>query len=85
MSNVTVRNLPEDIYQALKAKAERNRRSLNQQVIVAIREYVDSDSPAGSETAIETIERLRRFRAGFPSGFVIDEDEFDRFKRAGRD
>lgn len=36
MTNITVRDIPDDIYERFKGLAERDRRSLNAEVIVAM-------------------------------------------------
>lgn len=36
MANLTIRNLPDELYASLKERAKRNRRSLNQEVIAEL-------------------------------------------------
>ena len=36
MATITLKNIPEELYQALKQSAERNRRSLNSEIIVCL-------------------------------------------------
>lgn len=36
MATLTIRDVPDDVYEALKQLAERNRRSLTQQVVVLL-------------------------------------------------
>lgn len=86
MANMTLRNIPDDIYNALKVKAEKNRRSLNQEAIQIIAENLEGTTfpDRETETTEELIQRLRRFRATLPEGFFVDDDDFNRLKRAGR-
>ena len=42
MATVTVKNIPDDIYERLKAVAEINRRSINSEIIVCIENAVAS-------------------------------------------
>ncbi len=49
MATLTIRNLPEELHQMLKSRAEVNRRSLNQQVIAdleALTQIGSEPSPA---------------------------------------
>mgnify|MGYP005854818343 CR=1 FL=1 len=38
MATITIRNLPDAVHERLKAQAKRNRRSLNQEVVVELSE-----------------------------------------------
>jgi plasmid stability protein len=40
MTSITIKNIPDDLYERLKAAAAANRRSINSEVIVAIEEAV---------------------------------------------
>jgi hypothetical protein len=48
--NITLKNVPEPVYRAMKRQAKRNRRSLNAEIIRAL------------ETEAAEAERLRRLR-----------------------
>lgn len=51
MPALQVRDLPEDVYAGLKERAAREHRSLSQQTIVGLREYLQMD-PEGVKTAV---------------------------------
>lgn len=40
MATVTIKNIPNELYEQLKLRAKRNRRSINNEVIVCIEESV---------------------------------------------
>ena len=46
MPSLQVRELPDDVYQALSLRAEREHRSLAQQAVVDLRRVVDADAAA---------------------------------------
>lgn len=39
MSNITIRDIPERLHQAIKQDAKKNRRSMNQQIIIIFETY----------------------------------------------
>jgi antitoxin FitA len=55
MPTITVKNIPEDLYQHLKEAASTNRRSINSEIIVCIERSLRSQK-------IDTEETLRRAR-----------------------
>jgi len=57
MPTLTIRNLPDDLHAALKERAKRNRRSVNQEVIAELNEAAGS---GGSDSARERWERANR-------------------------
>ncbi|MFP4540373.1 MAG: FitA-like ribbon-helix-helix domain-containing protein [Opitutales bacterium] len=87
MKAMTIRDVPEELHAALKERARRNRRSLNQQVIEDLSQLV------AGEAAMEEEERKRRrpeeligmvkeFRRG-ATGFMTAE-EIDAAMEEGR-
>lgn len=59
MATITVKNVPNDLYEKLKAKAEVNRRSINSEVIVCIERAVASHPI----DPIRFLEKVRLLRA----------------------
>lgn len=69
MATLTIKNLPDVLYQRLKAKAAEHRRSLNSEAILAVeRAVVDS----GAAPVEEILASLRRSRSRLDSLFVTD-------------
>ena len=79
MATLTVKNIPDDLYQKLKAVAAINPRSLNNEIIVCIENAVASRRIDIAE-ALESARRLRRLTADHP----IDDDAFNQAKAEGR-
>jgi plasmid stability protein len=69
MKTLTVRNVPDDVYRALSAMASRNRRSLQQQVLVVLERARALDQPSPLLRATQWRERL----AGRPLGNTVAE------------
>jgi predicted RNA-binding Zn ribbon-like protein len=79
MATVTVKNIPDDLYDRLKAVAEINRRSINSEIIVCIEHAVTSRRIA-PEKILESARHLRELTAKHP----ISNDEFNQAKTEGR-
>lgn len=78
-TSLTLKNIPDDIYERLKASAQRNHRSLNSEVIVCLETVL----PSAKVTPDERLSRARIPRRSLP------EEQFkvcdiDSFKREGR-
>jgi plasmid stability protein len=79
MRTLTIKNIPDELYEQLKQRAAANRRSINSEVIVLIERAVAAPrfSP---ETILEQANRLREKTAGY----MISEEEMRRDKETGR-
>lgn len=73
MKTLTVRNVPDDLYQALSMLATRNRRSLQQQVLVVLERARVLDQPSPVRRAAEWRTRLRGRRLGDTVAEVREE------------
>lgn len=73
--NITVKNIPEDLYEKLRRSAKINRRSINQEIIVCIEKSVQgkADTP---EKLLEKARKLRKKTAGYP----ISNDQLNLIK-----
>lgn len=67
---ITLKNIPDDLYQRLKEVAEIHHRSVNMQVIACLE---DTLVPTRAN-AEERIARIRRLRAGMPEINLGTED-----------
>lgn len=77
MATLTLKKIPDELHARLKESAERNRRSLNREILVRLEStftapVVDSREHAG---------RLKAFTDGQP---LLDHVLIDSFKRQGR-
>ena len=69
MAAITVKNIPDDLYEALKASAEENHRSINSEVIVSLgRLFLPKRL-----TVEEKLANIRKLRANIPARYVTDE------------
>ena len=72
MATVTVKNIPDELYERLKSVAEINRRSINSEIIVCIENAVVSRRINLDET-LENARRLRQLTAEHP----ISDEKFN--------
>jgi plasmid stability protein len=80
MATVTVKNIPDELYERLKALAKVNHRSINGEIITIIERSVGR-SP---EEVAEILERTRQIRE-LTAHYVITDDEITRMKNEGRE
>lgn len=70
MASITLKNIPDDLYERLKAAAHTHHRSINSELIRCL-EVVLKPHPVSPE---ERLERFRRIRPAIPSSAVSPED-----------
>lgn len=80
MANLSLKNIPDDLYAQLRASAEENRRSINGEIIYMLERSL---RPTRRDVAqrLESAAKLRQSLA--PR--VFDPADIDTFKRQGRD
>lgn len=78
MTTITVKNIPDDIYEKLKAKANTNRRSINSEIINCIEKNVTS-TRIDPEKFIAQIEQIPQSDAP-----KLNNDMLQQFKESGR-
>ena len=79
MPTLTIKGLPDQIYQRLKAQADANRRSLNGEIIVCLERAV---GPTRFDPE-EWLAEVRAFRDGLPREPLADR-ELREARRSGR-
>jgi hypothetical protein len=79
VANISVKNIPDDLYERLKSVAEINRRSLNSEIIVCIEKAVATRRIDLEET-LRDARQIREWTADYP----IDDEQFSRAKTEGR-
>ena len=79
MATVTVKNIPDELYDDLKQAARRNHRSINSEVIVCVEQALRSQR-IPVETASVRMPRVWELAGGH----VITDAEVTEAKRAGR-
>ena len=79
MANLTIKNIPESLYQKLKETAKRNRRSMNAEVIVCLEERL-LETASDPLTNLEPIHQLR----AASNRHFLTEEEIRTIKNEGR-
>jgi antitoxin FitA len=79
MATITVKNIPDELYEDLKQSAGANHRSINREVIACIERSV-LGRRIDPEIALARARELRKLTRGHP----ITDAELKRAKRAGR-
>jgi len=80
MRAITVKNIPDNLYQRLKQSATENRRSLNSEILVCIERTVQSQK---HESVDDVLARARKLREK-NRGYVLTDRKFSEMKTAGR-
>ncbi len=78
-TTLTLKNIPDEVYDRLKISAEAHRRSLNSEAIVCLESVLLPRRMAVSER----LSRARALRASLPKSKIRARD-IDDFKREGR-
>lgn len=79
MVTITVKNIPDDVYQRLKEQAEANRRSINSEIIACIERSIHSRKFDPDQFLVDA----RRIRE-ITSHYRIADDEINQAKKMGR-
>jgi plasmid stability protein len=79
-TTLTLKNVPDEVYERLKAAAARNRRSLNREAILVL----ETALAPGQVSMAERLGRARALRAALPARARISAAGIDAAKRAGR-
>jgi plasmid stability protein len=78
-TTLTLKNIPDEVYERLKTSADMHRRSMNSEAIVCL----ESVLLPGRLDAGERLARARALRAGLPKTKFLVRD-IDAFKREAR-
>ena len=79
MANLTIKNIPEELYQKLKKSAKLNRRSMNSEILVCLEQVLLK--PELDQTKI--LQRIRQLRAQSNRNLLTDE-QILKLKNEGR-
>ncbi|MEY3974227.1 MAG: hypothetical protein RIS59_588 [Pseudomonadota bacterium] len=79
-ATITLKNIPESLYESLKAAAAQNRRSLNGEVLERLESSVETTRELSHEEKVLAVEKVREMLRGRN----FDLDLVDVFKREGR-
>lgn len=78
MATLTVKNVPDDLYEKLKVTAAANRRSINSEVITIIERAIEHQT----ENPYEVQARVRQLREKLD--IYVTEEEINAAKNEGR-
>jgi plasmid stability protein len=81
MVTITIKNIPEDLYERIKLQAKVNRRSVNSEIISIFEKSVPDRTPMD---VAEILERARKVRE-LTAPYTITADDIDRWKKEGRE
>lgn len=81
MSAILIKNPPENIHRWLRATAERNRRSMNQQAIVWLQLCVDAEMRGWGGPDVNSSRAVADVRDGVPKWFGVGRDHGSRHPR----
>lgn len=79
MTTITVKNIPDDLYERLKQAARANHRSINSEIIACIERSV-WPRPLDVETFLAEARLLREQTASY----IVTAEELDEAKQEGR-
>ena len=79
MANLSIKNVPDELHQRLKERAERHHRSINREVIACLEQII---GPAPRDAA-EVLARIRELHKKMPNVWATEED-IQKFKEQGR-
>lgn len=87
MTSITIKNLPPELYEQLKLRAQNNRRSINNEVIVLLEMGVGMDlrvapkrTPAEVEKLLAEARKIRELTAKYP----LTDEEIEKAINEGR-
>jgi plasmid stability protein len=81
MVTITVKNIPEEIYEKIKLQAKANRRSVNSEIISIFEHAIQKRTPMDVKEVLERARKIRELTAHY----TITNEEIDRWKKEGRE
>ncbi len=81
MATITVKNIPEEIYEKIKLQAKAKGRSVNSEILSILEHAVQRLTPMDVQEVLERAHKTRRLTAHY----TITNEEIDRWKKEGRE
>ena len=81
MATVTIKNIPDEIYEKIKLQATANHRSVNSEIISIFEHAVQKRTPMDVKTILERARKVRELTAHY----IISDEELTRWKKEGRE
>jgi plasmid stability protein len=79
MVTLTIKNVPEELYERIKTQAKNNHRSINKEVITII-ERAFTIPPIDVQATLERTRKIRELTAHY----IITDEEMTTWKKEGR-
>ena len=84
MATITVRDIPEPLYESIRQSAVKNRRSINSEIIHLLEIASSFAIPSSSSSPQEKLEAIRKVRAAIGVKTIKSAAEITAAKREGR-
>lgn len=81
MVTITVKNLPEEVYEKIKLQAKANHRSINSEIISIFEHAIQKRTPTDVKEILERARKVRKLTAHY----TVTEEELNRWKKEGRE
>jgi plasmid stability protein len=81
MVSITVKNIPEEIYERIKQQAKANRRSVNSEIIAIFEQAIPKRTPMDVNVILERARKVRELTAHY----TATAEEIDQWKKEGRE
>ncbi len=81
MATITIKNIPDEIYDKIKIQAKANRRSVNSEIISIFEQVVHKRTPADMKAVLSRARQIRELTGHY----IATHKEITRWKKAGRE
>ena len=81
MVTITVKNIPDELYERIKLQAKAHRRSINNEIISIFEQAIPKRTPMDVKEILERARKVRELTAHY----TITNDEMNRWKKEGRE
>lgn len=78
MATITLKNIPDDLYQKIKHKAQQHRRSINNEIIFCLEQTLKAQ-PVAVDALLEKARAVREKTEAY-----LTEDDLKKLKESGR-
>ncbi len=80
MANLTIKNIPGELYEMLKLKAKNNHRSINSEIIFTLKRILGFQEKAETDEILRQAREIRK-----KMKVTLTEEEINEAKRSGRE
>lgn len=80
MTTITIKNIPDEVYEKIKLQAKANHRSINSEVIAIFEQAVQRRTPSEVKTILERARKLRELTAAY----TVTDADLTEWKAEGR-